>query len=151
MVVGISKATEINIQSKSQSRHQINKEQWLSSTAMGWAEGITLRSMPTFVFPGVHTGLMSGLSRETELALCSEGTTSKLAINKRGPIPWSSSIRPWEEGLGTMLFVATWDTVRLIKKTDLLGQSQIRNLTEDFSRDTANWWTSQDPNSELHS
>lgn len=95
MVVGISKATEINIQSKSQSRPQINKEQWLSSTAMGWAEGITLRSKPTFVFPGVHTGLMSGLSRETgELALCSEGTTSKLAINKRGPIPWSSSIRP---------------------------------------------------------
>lgn len=95
MVVEISKATEINIQSKSQSTHRINKEQRLSSMAVGWAEGIPLRSMPTFVFPGVHTGLMSNLSRETvELALCSEGTTSKLALNKRGPIPWPSSIQP---------------------------------------------------------
>lgn len=31
--------------------HQIYKEQWTLSTAVGQAEGVPLRSMSTFVFP----------------------------------------------------------------------------------------------------
>lgn len=86
--------------------------------AVGHAEGRPLRSTPTFVFPGVHTGLISNLSRETvELTVCSKVTTSKFAIKEQKPAPWSSSTQILEEGLGAVLFVAAQETVSLSSKT----------------------------------
>ena len=60
----LAKQQEINTEGKSQSRRQICKEQWILSTVVSRAEGVFLRSRPTFVFPGVHTELISRPSRD---------------------------------------------------------------------------------------
>lgn len=60
--------------------------QWALSMAAGRAEGMPLQSMSTFVLPGVHTGLMPSLSKETaELTPCSRGH-HKSICNERAEV-----------------------------------------------------------------
>lgn len=92
--MSIGNATKDEHTEQSQRTHQTYTEQWTLSVAVGRAEGMQLKGMSTFVLPGVHTGLMPRLSRETvELTPCSGGTTSKCAMKEQRSTPRLSSIR----------------------------------------------------------
>lgn len=77
--------------------------------SVGQAEGIPLRSRPTSAFPGVHTGLMPSLSRDTRADSVFWGDHSKFAIKDQKPT-LSPHLLSLKEGLGAMHFVVTQDT-----------------------------------------